>query len=283
VFFSLQRPRFEWFKLLFVLSALSAMVSAQDQPSRAARESSDAHMLEELGVNTFTTPNIALVFRALDDLAPLPFDTVWRGVPESLPHDRATMALVAGATIADGFLAVGSQKQSRMEPLTRHLRKLAQGLGVGGALDRNAQSLLERVAAQDWTGLRLELSRAQRDVEKAMMALRDEEIAHLIALGGWLRAVEIASTIVAENQTPERAALLVQPTLVNYFHDRVSTLNPKLKALPEFMELANGLAEIRALVSRTEIAALPKEDVVKLRTIAQRLCERVLRAPSRAP
>src|SRR6185369_16126298 len=105
----------------------------------------------------------------------------------------------------------------------------AKGLGVGDHVTRHSMGILDRAAGKDWNGVRAELIGAQRDVEGGMMALRDEEIAHLVALGGWWRGLEIASAIVDQSYTPQRAALLVQPAVLDYFIDRVSTLNPRLK------------------------------------------------------
>ena len=45
--------------------------------------------------------------------------------------------------------------------------------------------------------MRQELTPTQTDVEEAMVELRDQKMAHLISLGGWLRGLEInASTVM---------------------------------------------------------------------------------------
>ena len=238
--------------------------SAEDKkkPGKGARNAGDAHMKEELGVNQFTTPGIELILRALRDLRPLPYDAVSREMPEATPPDRAQLALSAGGIIADGFLAVVAEKQSRVENAGRALLKHAKGLGVGDHVTKHARSIIEHSATKDWDGVETELMGAQRDVEQGMLALRDEEVAHLVALGGWWRGLEITSSIIARGYTPERAALLVQPDMLDYFSDRVSTLNPELKKKPLFVKIDANLREVRRLTVK-EGAAIPSADDVK--------------------
>ena len=117
-------------------------------PGHAQKPAKDdiAHMREELGVNEFTAPSIGLVFEELQSLKPIPFDKVWRNIPDATPQDRAQLAIAAGGIIADGFLAVSAEKQSRIEPVGRALLRLAKGLGVGEHVTKHSRSFLEKAA-----------------------------------------------------------------------------------------------------------------------------------------
>ena len=250
--------------------ATAASSHAQDKPKvdkGAAKEGLD-HLKEELGVNQFTTPSIGTVLAALKELRPLAFDKVSRDLPDSIPADRARLALNTGALIADGFLAVTAEKQSHLDDIGRLLIRHAKGLGVGDHITRHNKSILEKAATKDWDGIRAELVSTQRDVERAMMALKDEEIAHLVALGGWARGLEISATLVAEHYTPERAAILVQASVLDYFIDRVSTLNPSLKKTQLFTLTAANLAAIRTLAIKDGGAPPSAEELLKIRNLA---------------
>ena len=229
------------------------------------------HMREELGINEFTAPSIELLFRELNDLKPIPFEKVWRDLPDTQPQSREQLALAAGAVIADGFLAVAAEKRSRIEPVGRVLLKLAKGLGVGDHVTKHARSILEKAVQNHWDDVKGELIRAQADTEAGMMDLKDEEIAHLVSLGGWLRGLEITSAIVAENYSTERAYRLVQPELFDYFIDRVNTLNPRLKATPSIQIIGRNLKQIRTLTTRPVDSPMPLEDVKQLRNLAREM------------
>src|SRR5690348_11520593 len=54
------------------------------------------HELEELGVNRFTAPSIAQIFKQLDDLKPLPYDQLKRELPQTAGASREQKALMFG-------------------------------------------------------------------------------------------------------------------------------------------------------------------------------------------
>jgi hypothetical protein len=248
------------------------------KPPRIPAQADIEHIREELGVNEFTAPSIELVFQELSYLKPIPFDAVWRDIPDSTPQNRPRLALAAGAVIADGFLAVSAEKQSRIEPVGRHLLRLAKGLGVGEHVSKHSRSILEKAAKKDWGDVKKELVRAQAEVEVAMLQLKDEEIAHLVALGGWLRGLEITAGIVAEDYTPERARRLVQPELMDYFIDRVESLNPTFKNTKLGQQLGAHLKEAKAITTKPVNTPIELADVKRVRELAKELNKTIAKA-----
>jgi len=246
--------------------------------SQAAPKPTDddiEHMREELGVNGFTAPSIEVILQQLDALKPIPFDKVWRDLPESTPQDRDRLALSTGAVIADGFLAVASEKQSRIEQVGRALLRLAKGLGVSDRVTKHSKSILEKAARQQWSDVKKELVQTQAEVEAAMMGLKDEELAHLVALGGWLRALEITSSIALDNYSPERARALIQPELLDYFLDRISTLNPNFKKTKLGQELEKNLEEVKRITTKPVDTPIEKEEVQQINDLARELNKRI--------
>lgn len=253
-----------------MLVAAEPCAFAQDKPkvNKAAAKEGLAHLKEELGVNQFTTPSIETVLAVLQEIKPLAYEKSARDLPESAPSDRARIALNTGALIAEGFLAVVAEKQSRLDDIGRLLIRHAKGLGVSDHITRHRKSILEKSAAKDWVGIRAELVATQRDVEKAMMALKDEEIAHLVALGGWMRGLEISAILVSEQYSADRAAILVQAPVLDYFIARVETLNPSLKKMQLFTLTATNLAAIRKLAVKDGSAPPTAEELQKIRDFA---------------
>lgn len=258
---------------LALLIILPTTVWAQ---KKAPKESEDMeHIREELGVNEFTAPSIDLVFEELGTLGAIPFDKVWRDLPDSPPQNRSQLALASGGVIADGFLAVTAQKQSRIEPVGRVLLKLAKGLGVGDHVTKHSRSIMEKAAKQNWDGVKKELVRAQADVEKAMLGLKDEELAHLVALGGWLRGLEMTTGVVAEEYTPEKARRLIQPELMDYFLDRVDTLNPVFKKTKLAETLEKNLKEIKAITTKPVDTPVEEAEVKQIRDLVREINKQI--------
>jgi len=190
-----------------------------------------------LGVNRYTAPRIEQVFERLDKLKPLPFAQLWRDLPASSPAHREQKGLIFGGLIADGFLVVAAQKPNLVEDLGRVLLREARGLGVG---DR-------------------------------VMRLRDEKMAALISLGGWLRGLEIGAAAVEGQFTPERARVLDQPELVDYFAEELTTLPPAVAHTPVFEKLRSGVKEIQTIMGKAGKGGLQLPEVRAIHTQAQEL------------
>lgn len=276
--------------LLLTLCALCAPVAAFAQklekpekkknppaaPGTTGEEVVDIDQVrEELGVNQFTAPSIEQVLAELMDLRPIPIEKVWSDLPVGTPQNRARLALASGRVIADGLLAVIAEKPSRVEPCARALLRFSKGLGVADHVTKHSKSIIEKAAKENWLDVRKELVKAQADVEAGMLALRDEEIAHLVSLGGWLRGLEIVSVLIADDFSAKRAARLVQPEALDYFTDRISTLNPNLKAKALFQKIEEALKAIRAVTVKPDEMPLNVDDVKKVRDIARELNARI--------
>src|SRR3982751_1067778 len=95
-------------------------------------------------------------------------------------------------------------------------------------------------------------------------------MAHLISLGGWLRGLEICAGAVESNYTRDRAAVLWQRDLINYFAEEMKTLPPAVAHKPLFEKLRGGVGEIRDLLNHAPEAPT-LEQVKALHTKAKEL------------
>ncbi len=205
----------------------------------------DDHVREELAVNDFTAPSIAKVFDSLQQLAPLPMADVERKVPERMPLDRADLAVEIGFLIADGFLIVQANDMGKVEPLAKELSRYGKALGAGERVSRHVASLLESAKNNKPDQLKKELAATQKDVEKELVALRDTDLAHLISLGGWLRALHVASTAVKKQYSPARAKELMREDIADYYTETLGTLHPRISERPNFVEMREILSGLR--------------------------------------
>jgi hypothetical protein len=245
--------------------ACAQIIEAQEDSDISA----DSHFREELGVNQYTTPSIEHLFDTLDSLKPIPVQELTRP-PRALRLDnRVKFALSFGILIGDGFLAVEGEETKAIEPLGRELLRRAKGLGVQQRVSRHTKQLLDLAKQSDWKGLRKELIVTQKDVETAMLDLRDEEMVHLLSLGGWIRGLEIAAASVAADFTPDRVSKLRQLDLLDYYLERLDTLSAPLKSTPLISQIVSGLKEVRQKL--TDAATVSQEDVSNVQTTAHNL------------
>ncbi|MGL5018126.1 MAG: hypothetical protein ACRDBP_08345, partial [Luteolibacter sp.] len=205
----------------------------------------DDHVREELAVNEFTAPLISKLFDTLQFLMPLPIAEVERKMPPRMSQDRADLAVELGFLIANGFLVVQAEQLDKVEELAKDLTRYGKALGAGDRVNRHAASLLESAKDKNVEQLKKELSATQRDVEAELISLRDADLAHLISLGGWIRALEVSTVAMDKQFSAERARKVMREDIADYYTESVAGLEPKISERPNYLAMRDLLAGLR--------------------------------------
>ncbi|MFK5923172.1 MAG: hypothetical protein QM496_13420 [Verrucomicrobiota bacterium] len=264
IFFSAKNAGFS----VLLLLAFCPRLQAQEIPADLLE---DEHVREEFGVNKFTAPSIRKIFEDLDSLGDLPYEKLKRPIPATTPSDRTRLALELGGLIADGFLVVESEKLLDLEAVGRALWKRAKILGAGTRLSSHTKSLLENSALGDWKQLKEELAKTQKDVEAEMVLLRDVDAAHLISLGGWLRAFEIACVTALDPFDEKKAKILGRVDIAEYFLMSLQTLEPKIQETEHIQKLTAGMEKLKNMLDVPETKAFTKDEVEGMNTLINQL------------
>ena len=254
---------------------------AQEQPNNGPNAIpedllDDPHVREELAVNEFTAPSISKLFDTLQFLKPLPLLNNELKLPERMPLDRADLAVELGFLIAEGFLVVQAEQLDRVEGLATTLTKYGKALGAGDRVNRHAAALLEHAKNKDVEKLKKDLSATQRDVEAELVVLRDTDLAHLISLGGWIRALSIASIAVDEQFTVERARKVLREDIADYYTESVAGLEPRISERENYLAMRDLLSGMRHEMLVEEGKEPDKEKIKEIREKAQELVKLAL-------
>lgn len=265
------------FRPIVVLCSLlagTASLPAQDAEhtdgpaDKEMQKASEEFMRDELGVNDVTTPRIATLLKEFGTFQPIPLDLIAATPLDATYDNRLQTALFFGSLVADGFMLTVAERPQDIQNIGRSLIKQSRALGAGDRLTSRSKSLFELSDKGDWQGMREELVRTQEDVEKSMLDLHDEEMAHMISLGGWLRGFQLAAHSTAQRYTTDKAAILGRPGIMDYYLDRLETLNPRLKKTEFVTVLIARIKELRALATHAETGVLTEEMVKKMSQLA---------------
>jgi len=257
---------FAFFTLAVCLPA--AGLFAADKTDTELKQSSDDYMREELGVNPITTPSIQDILKQLELFRPIPVELLNSAKRDATFNNRLQTAMHFGSLVADGFMLTLAERPKDVQDVGKALIRQARALGVGERLTKRSKSLLEFSDKGDWLGMRQELVRTQQDVETSMLELRDEEMAHMISLGGWLRGFQLGTNSTATAYTPNKARILANAEIIDYFLERLSTLHPRLKKTEFVKTLTERIRGIRNLISENQGQALTPDQVTKIRDLA---------------
>lgn len=265
-------------------------VAAEDAPpaDKKAAEKADAnngipvdllddpHVREELAVNEFTAPSIAKLFDTLQFLMPLPLVETERKMPARMPLDRADLAIELGFLIADGFLVVEAEQLDKVEDMAKDLTRYGKALGAGDRVNRHAAGLLDAAKKKDVKQLKKELAATQRDVERELITLRDADLAHLISLGGWIRALEVSTVAVDKQFSEERARKVMREDIADYYTESVAGLEPRISERPNYLAIRDLLAGLRREMVLNENEQPTREMMKEIRKQAAKLVELAL-------
>lgn len=250
------------------VALFSVSSPAQEDIEVQLERSSNEHMREELGVNPITTPSIQEVLKQLEVFRPVPVALIDSANREATFNNRLQTSMHFGSLVADGFLLTLAERPQDLQDVGKALIRQARALGVGERLTKRSKSLLELSDKGDWVGMRQELVRTQEDVETSMLELRDEEMAHMISLGGWLRGFQLGANSTADAYSPAKAKVLGNVEIMDYFLDRLDTLHPRLKKTEMVTTLTAKLKEIRGLAGEAADKPLTAVQVARLRDLA---------------
>lgn len=236
----------------------------------------DPHVREELAVNEFTAPSIAKLFDTLQFLMPLPLVETERKMPARMPLDRADLAIELGFLIADGFLVVEAEQLDKVEDMAKDLTRYGKALGAGDRVNRHAAGLLDAAKKKDVKQLKKELAATQRDVERELITLRDADLAHLISLGGWIRALEVSTVAVDKQFSEERARKVMREDIADYYTESVAGLEPRISERPNYLAIRDLLAGLRREMVLNENEQPTREMMKEIRKQAAKLVELAL-------
>lgn len=182
--------------------------------------------------------------------------------------ERPRIALLLGAVIADGFIAVQAEDAAAVKDIGQRVLTLAKGIGVGSSITPHAKAITEAADKRNWENVRQELDRTQNSVQQAMNEVHDEKLSQLVSLGGWLRGTEVLTSVVKEHFSADGAELLHQPDLLSYFQTRLQAM-PEFK-LPIIQQIQDALGQVKPLIDVGD-RQIPPETVKKINDITTRL------------
>jgi hypothetical protein len=245
-----------------LLAALSLSARAAEVPKHV-----DVKQLSKK-VEDVVVPLPNEVFGALNKLGGVNWREYLRDDKGANFTERPRIALLLGAVIADGFIAVQAEDAPTVKDIGQRVLTLSKAIGVSSSITSHAKAITDAADKKNWAGVRQELDRTQNSVQQAMNEVHDEKLSQLVSLGGWLRGTEVLTAVVTKKYSEEGSELLHQPDLLNYFETR-------LQAMPEFnlrllQDIHAALVEVKPLIDVSD-GKIPPASVKKINDITTRL------------
>jgi hypothetical protein len=162
--------------------------------------------------------------------------------------DQVQVALLLGTVVAEGFVAMEAEDSAEVRKLGNRALAFSRGLGVERNALRRSRAIMDRADANDWPAARREWDGVLADLEKGMIGLQSESLAHLVSLSGWLRGTDALCVLVLQDYSPEHAEVIRQPGIVDYLEQQIDEMKPGMRNHPMVKKLQTGLRRIRELL-----------------------------------
>ncbi|MGH8046968.1 MAG: hypothetical protein ACREKL_06955 [Chthoniobacterales bacterium] len=251
---------------LVVAVACTASLRAEDAPGQI-----DLSKFPASAVDDVVVPVPSEIFIVLDKLGTPNWKNELRPDLGKNTGVRAQTALLLGTVIAEGFIAVEAEDSERVKQIGREVLTLSDAIGVRSAVVARSKAIIEKADDHDWNGTRQELDGALQDVRGAMDELQSQDLAQLVSLGGWVRGTEVLTSIVQKDYRKDRAELLHQPELLNYFNNRLDEMGPRLRKNDLVSQLKDMLKEIRPLILENGGRKITPESVQRIHDVTNRM------------
>ncbi len=209
-----------------------------------------------------TVPTPAEFFGAIDKISRPDWAAFYRDPgPTSFPA-RPQTAFNLGVLVTDGYIAVEAQDGQQVKNTGKDIIALARALGVGDNVLARGKSIADFADKNDWFALREELEATTNEVRRAMIDQRDEQLASLILAGAWLRALQVGGRAAEICGEPACNALLGQPQLVAYLHDRVKEAPAEGQSDPVVERVGKVFGQVQTAMAAGE-GSPPDSDQVR--------------------
>src|SRR5437762_6077886 len=245
-----------------LLAVLSLSVRAAEVPKHV-----DVKQLSKK-VEDVVVPLPNEVFGALNKLGGVNWREYVRNDKGANFTERPRIALLLGAVIADGFIAVQAEDAPTVKEIGHRVLTLSKAIGLSSSITAHAKAITDAADKRNWASVRQELDRTQNSVQQATNEVHEEKLSQLVSLGGWLRGTEVLTSVVKQHFSNGGAELLHQPALLTYFQTRLQAMSEF--NLPIVHQIQDALVEVKPLINIGN-ARISAESVKKVNEITTRL------------
>ena len=171
-----------------------------------------------------------------------------------------------------------AEDKTSVTDVGRNVLSLAQALGVKDDVIRHCQAIDDAANTAKWDVVRQELDATQATVRAKMQQMQDGALAECISVGGWLRGTQVITAVIGKQWTAERAELLYQPDLAEYFNDALEEMLVKAKNPAKLKDIADGLSRIRELMDNGG-GDITSAAVTEMNTVTAGLVKKIITKP----
>lgn len=219
------------FVLSLIALVLAAHVGAQQKPSLAEefepikQRLQPADFLDNVGQQTKT------LWRKL-----------YRDAPPTPSSDRMRVAFTLGGLLADCYLTLQANDAQKFKDTNQDVQSYVRVLGLFEKLNPSLLAQRKMAEGEDWMNTRRQVGDVQVQIEKLLVAQKDDDLAILVDLGMWMRLFQITTSVfLNDTDLPNKTLCIGSMPLLNDLKARYDKLTETARQNDAVAQLGNTL------------------------------------------
>jgi hypothetical protein len=232
-------------------------------------------------VETIAIPSPSEFLIAVDKQCEPNWSKVAPTPPPANTADREQLAAQLGMIYTDCHVAIEAGDAQSVRNSVRDLLAIADKLNIGADPVARLGSIDDLAGNGEWNALRGELDALRNDMRLALLAQRDDSLLVIASVGSFNRQIEVASAVVAENWSPERARVLEVSPIAAHLVERLDGLPVKARSAPFVQKLTEGLSSLHGLMQSWRSGRPEKKSLLEITAITEDLSRAAREEPSK--
>jgi hypothetical protein len=142
--------------------------------------------------------------------------TLYRPQPPSPTADRNKAAFTLGSLIGETFLIWEAGDSQQFRNNNQDIVTYCRMLGLGEKMKPRLMAQAKMAEMDDWKNLRQEIVDGHQELMRLLREQMDNDLAILVDIGAWMRALEIVSKLVVEIPDVDKRPLCIgSPALLS--------------------------------------------------------------------
>ena len=203
--------------------------------------------------------------------------------PIKTRSDRNVGAIALGGVVADIHLATQGFDVRQVKNLGMEVEAHSRNLGIDEKIGGEVRVLSEAAGTEKWDDVRKAAANLEKKLKEELVKQRDTDLATLLEVGFWLRALEVASGIIqADTEAKDLSLCIGCPKRLEQMERKLQELGEETRKQPVVAEIE---AEVGRLVRRWDDPGegFNREDVdashTKIRNLLRRIFENKVPKP----
>lgn len=199
----------------------------------------------------FSPPSASELLHALGKTLQPRWRQLYRPPVRPATANRAQAAVAIGTFHTEAILAAQARDTQQVRNVLQDLEALQKMLGVTDQLRPRLQRMEALAEGENWESLIRETSAARSELAAVLEMLRDADLARLVQLGAWLRAlhIDVAARLEEEGE-PRDLPFALQGDFLEWTQEQIQTLSSSIQGERIVSQVQGAVGRLREIRGR---------------------------------